>query len=447
MTGLTLRPVGPAAARRGPHPADGATIAVIFTAILMMIPARLVFRGLPFSLTPADAIGLLGALVWLCTHFTTTLGAAKGPSPVRTSLFVYSIALVATYFYAAASYLPGDEMNLADRSMVLVVASVGIALVVCDGVRSYERLDLVLKAVVVTGALIGIVGGLQFALNLDLTSYLKLPGLRFTQEAPAILERGGLNRVSATTGHPIEYGVVCSMVLPLALHYAFRERLLRWWACCALIAAGLLFSVSRSAVLSLVAVGVVLFIGWPRERRLIGAAVVAGFLVVVKIVMPGVLGTIFDLFANLNTDSSISYRTHDYTVAGREIAKSPWLGRGLGTWYAPKHLIFDNQYISSLVETGVIGLLVFLGLFGAALWSVLRSRYLSADPVVRDLCLALVACLVVPLLGSATFDLRSFATVTGLSFLLMGVSGAMLRATRAAVAAPGPTAEPTGRAR
>ncbi|MGI5284681.1 O-antigen ligase family protein [Nonomuraea polychroma] len=444
MSGVTLARTVPVAE---PHRADGATIAAIFTVILMMIPARLVFRGLPFSLTPADAIGLLGALLWLFTHFTTTLGAAKGPTPMRTALFAYTIALVATYFYAASTYLPGDEMNLADRSMVLVVASVGIALVVCDGVRSYERLDLVLKTVAVTGALIGIVGAFQFVLHFDLTNYLTLPGLRFTQEAPAILERGGLNRVAATTGHPIEYGVVCSMVLPLALHYAFRERLLRWWLCCGLIAAGLLFSVSRSAVLSLAAVGLVLFIGWSKQRRLIGLGAVAGSLVAVKIAAPGVLGTIVDLFANLNSDSSISYRTHDYTVAAHEIAKSPWLGRGLGTWYAPKHLIFDNQYISSLVETGILGLLVFVGLFAAALWSVLRSRYLSADPEIRDLCLTLTACLVVPLLGSATFDLRSFATVTGLSFLLMGVSGAVLRVTREAAAAPRPTTVPPGPAR
>ncbi|MEO3869601.1 O-antigen ligase family protein [Nonomuraea sp. B12E4] len=438
--------LAPAVRGAVPRRADAATVAALFTVALMLIPARLVFRGLPFSLTPADAFGLVAALLWFCAHFTSTLGAAKGPTPVRSALFCYTIAMVATYFYAASSYLPGDEVSLADRSMVLVVASVGITLMVCDGVRTRDRLDLVLKTVAVAGAVIGVIGALQFVLHFDVTNYLTLPGLRFTQEESAILERGGLNRVAATTGHPIEFGVVCAMILPLALHYAFREARLRWWVCTGLIAAGLLFSVSRSAVLSLAAAGVVLFAGWPKERRIFGALAVAGSLIAIRIVMPGVLGTIVDLFANLNTDSSISYRTHDYTVAGTEIAKSPWLGRGLGTWYAPKHLIFDNQYISSLVETGVIGLLVFVGLFVAALWSVLRARHLSRDPVTRDLALALTACLVVPPLGSATFDLRSFATVTGLSFLLIGAAGALLRSVRATAAAPAPTTEPPDRA-
>lgn len=55
------------------------------------------------------------------------------------------------------------------------------------------------------------------------------------------------------------------------------------------------------------------------------------------------------------------------------------------------------------------------------------GRHLSTDPGARDLGLTLAACLVVPLIGAATFDLLSFATVTGLSFLLVGAAGSLLR--------------------
>lgn len=82
------------------------------------------------------------------------------------------------------------------------------------------------------------------------------------------------------------------------------------------------------------------------------------------------------------------------------------------------------------METGVVGLVTFSGIFLTGLWAALRARRLSSDPAVRDLGLALAACLVVPLVGAATFDLRSFATVTGLSFLIIGAAGSLLRGTR-----------------
>lgn len=415
--------------------ADGATIAALFVVALLVIPARLVIRGLPLSMTPAEVIGLSMALWWLCAHFTTSLGAAKGALGVRTALFCYAAALLATYGYATYGYLPADELSMADHAAVLVVANLGVALVMCDGLHGAGRVDFVLKTVVVAGAVIAVVGALQFVFGFDLASYLKLPALRYTSEGDFVIERSAFRRVAATTGHPIEFGVVSAMILPLAAHYGFRARTRgeparRWWLCTGLVAAGVMFSVSRSAMLSLAGVGLVLLIGWHGRRRLHALLAAAGFLVVIKLAVPGLLGTFYGLFANFGSDNSIKYRTHDYDVAAAEIAKHPWLGRGLGTWYAPKHQVFDNQYLMTLLETGVIGLAVFLGVFICAFYAALRVRAAGPDPVRRDLGLALAASLVVPLIGSATFDLLSFHSATGLALVLVGAAGALMRAGR-----------------
>jgi hypothetical protein len=340
--------------------------------------------------------------------------------------------MLATFGYATYGYLPSDELNFADHAFVLIVANVGLVLMVCDGVRGTERLDFVLKMVVVAGAVIGLIGAIQFVLKLDLTRYLALPGLRYTSEDSSLFERYAVARVASTTGHPIEFGVVCAMILPLAVHYGFRARelgqaALRWWLCAALIGMGLMFSVSRSAVLATVAVGFVLFLGWPGRRRLQALLVAVVFLGVMRVIAPGLLGTMYGLFANFGNDSSVQYRTHDYSIAAQEIGRHLWLGRGAGTWYTPKYAVFDNTYILSTVETGVIGIVAIVGLFLAGIYSAVRARYLSIDPGVRDLALTLAACLVAPLLTAATFDLLSFATVTGLSLLLIGAAGSLLR--------------------
>ena len=62
-------------------------------------------------------------------------------------LFLYICSVLATYGVATYGYLPPDEVNFADHALVLAVASVGLALGICDGVRGHDRLDLVLKTV------------------------------------------------------------------------------------------------------------------------------------------------------------------------------------------------------------------------------------------------------------------------------------------------------------
>lgn len=432
--------------------ADGATLAVLFVVALLVIPARLVFRGVPLALTPATVIAMLIGLCWLCAQFTTTLGVAKGRNPVRTGLFVYAAALLATYGYATFGYLPADELSLADHAIVLLIAVVGLALGVCDGVRGPDRLDFVLKTVVVCGSIAATVGIVQFLLDFDLAQYLRLPILRYESGETLIeVERNGLRRVGGTMGHPIEFGVVCAMILPLAAHFAFQARqrsqpALRWWVCAALIATGLMFSASRSAIVGLAGVAVVLLIGWPARRRAWALLVAVGFLILIRLAVPSLISNMVTLFASAGSDDSVKWRTWDYPAATEEILRHLWFGRGYGTWYAPKHQVFDNQYILTMVEGGVIGMAAFVALFACALVAALRARYLSTDPGRRDLGLTLAACLVVPLLGSATFDLVAFKTAEGLSFLLIGAAGAMLRFTRDA-APDRPTPRPRSPAR
>lgn len=418
--------------RSPPQRADGATLACIYAVALTVIPSREVIRALPLSITPAQVIGLVALLCWLCAQFSTSLGVAKGRTGVRVAIFAYVASVLATYGYATYGYLPADELNLADHSVVLVAGLMGISVAMCDGVRGRDRLDLVLQYVVTGAAFVAFVGAAQFLLHLDLTQYLAFPGLRETADLPDAEVRNGVIRVAGTTAHPIEFGLVCTMVLPLALHYGFQARRRSrpawgWWICAVLLGAGLMFAVSRSAVLGLAGVGVVLLAGWPARRRLGALVVSLVFLGVTKVVAPGLLTTLFSLFANASSDSSISYRTHRYPLIAHEIGKHLLLGRGLGTWYLPKYFAFDNQYLLTLVETGVVGLLAFAGLFLAALWASVRARYLTSDRSSRDLALALIASLVVPVIGAATFDLLSFTTLTGLSFLLLGAAGSLLR--------------------
>jgi O-antigen ligase len=412
--------------------ADGATLVSLFLVLQLIVPARLVISRLPLSLSPASVLALFVALCWLCTQFTNTLGVAKGRNSVRTMVFLYFCSVLATYGVATYGYLPPDELNFADHALVLAVAKVGLVLAVCDGVRDRDRLYFVIKILAAMGAIVAAIGILQFLFGLDLTQYMTLPGLRATADEGFIFERSALRRVAATTAHPIEFGVICAMLLPLAIHLANRasgqtQPSRRWWLCAGLIAAGLMFSISRSAIFGAVGAGLVLFLGWSARRRTQALITVLAFLTLIKVLAPGLLGAFYGLFANIGKDDSIRYRTHDYATASAEIAKHLWLGRGLGTWYAPKHQVFDNQYLLSLVEIGILGLAAFIAIFLAGIYAALRVRFTSSDPGDRDLALTMVAMLVVPLIGCATFDLAAFSTANALAFVVAGTAGCLLR--------------------
>jgi O-antigen ligase len=434
-------------ARRPSRSADATTFLAFFVVLQFVLPARLIMNGLPLSLSAASLVALgLGAL-WLCTQLTTTLGAAKGRNPVRTMLFAYSCALLASYANTAFGFLPPDERAMGDHAMVTAFALICVGLAVCDGVRSRDRIYFLLRVIVVCGSFVAVVGILQYLASFDLTPLLRPPGMHFASFDASTGSRDGLTRAAGTTSNPLEFGVFCAMVLPLAIHVGFRasatgRRPRFWWTCVALIGGGLMFSVSRSAILGLIAAVIVLAIGWPPRRRKWMVVAGLGFLVVIKLASPGLLRTFLSLFQNANKDDSVQWRTHDYQTAKELIAQHFWLGRGIGTWYAPKHEVFDNQYLLALVDSGVIGLVTMMGIFVTAVYAAVRVRVLwprsIADGGVagsdRDLGLSLAASVVVVFPTFATFDFLAFPTVSALAFLLAGIAAALLRVVKADVA-------------
>ena len=432
---------------RVPRSADATTILAIFAALQFVLPSGLVFNSIPLSLSAATLVALALGALWLCTQLTTTLGAAKGRNPVRTALFAYSCVLLASYASASSGFLPADERKIGDHMMVTVFALIFVGLAACDGIRSRERLYFLLRVIVLCGSVVAVIGIMQFLFDYDLTPHLRPPGMHLGIVDPSVLIRDGQRRVDGTAANPIEFGVFCAMMLPLALHIAFAAKLTGrrpglWWTCAGLIAAGLMFSVSRSAIVAVSCAGIVLLLGWPARRRVRMAFAGVGFLVVMKFVSPGLLGTFVSLFQNAGSDSSVQWRTHDYATARELIQLHPLLGRGIGTWYAPKHEVFDNQYLLTLVDSGVIGLVAFLGIFIAAIYVAVRVMYLCSQVRQgrgiagndRDLALSLAASVAIIFPTFATFDFTAFPTVTSLTFLLVGMAGALLRIVSAEVA-------------
>ncbi|GLW92482.1 O-antigen ligase family protein [Actinokineospora globicatena] len=411
---------------------DGATIACVYALAMTVIPAALVIKGLPMSLTPGVAIGLLMGVLWFLAQMVSTLGVAKGRNAARTALFLFVCSQLATYGYATYGYLPGDELAAADRTLITVMAVVAVGIAVTDGVRGLARIDRVLKAMIVGATFMAFVGILQFMAALDLTQYLMLPGLRANGSMSYVLERSNFRRPAGTSGHPIEFGVVCAMTVPLALHYALRGldhggQTKRWWLCLAILAVASMQSLSRSAILGLAIAAIFIIPAMAPKRRVKALWGMLGFLIAMRLMVPGLVGTLLSLFTSISVDPSAESRRRAVERAGKEIPEHLFLGRGLGTYLPEKYGWLDNQYLGTLVQNGAIGLALLIFLYLAAMYCAFRARLASKDPRIKDLGVTLAACIAVPSISSATFDLIGFAVATGYTFLLIGIAGALWR--------------------
>jgi polysaccharide biosynthesis protein PslJ len=440
MTAVAERPAPPAtgrgatAARPPARRIDAVTVLGIYTLLLMGIPAALVVAPLGAVGGPATIFAALVFIFYLVTWLHPALAPARGRQPVRFAAILLTCAVIATYVSANRHMVPGLERNGMDRGIILICGWLGVLVMASDGIPSMDRLKKLLGWVVIGATAMATIGITQFFTGLDATQYIIIPGLKVGSLSTDLLSRNGLNRPSATAAHPLEFAAVLGMVLPIAINRARfappGKRLTRWLQV-GLIGAALPMTVSRSAILGILAVCFVLLPTWPKIERRIAYGVLALGVMGLWFLTPGLLGTFRTLFATLSGDTSTTSRTGALSMASPFVSQHPWFGRGFGTFFPATYFFTDDQYLLSLMEIGVVGLLALLALFITGLVTAQRVRRATTDPEMRDLGQSLTATIAVSMVAFGTFDALSFNMAAGLTFLLLGCTGAAWRLIRA----------------
>jgi len=418
---------------------DAVTFLTVLLLLVTFIPASQVFAPLKSVGSPATMFGMLGLWLWALGLVLPRLGLDRSRQPVRILVLVWVGLNIASFVAAHLRPIDGIEQASADRGLVLTLSAAGIALLTADGVPSRERLELLLRRVVLAVTVMAFMGFLQFVTGYNAVKLIRVPGLGALDVAAFVDARSSFERVSATATHAIEFSVVLCIVLPLALHFAFTatgRRRRWWWFSVGLIAAGIPMTVSRSGFVALLVIGLVLLPSWPKHRRRQVLVGTVGYLMVMRVSFPGLLGTIKALFLNLGNDPSIQSREVDYGFVGEFFSRSPLIGRGFATFIPSRYDFIDNQYLVSLMEVGLLGVLAYLALWIGGILVARSARRASNDPDTRDLSQALVASMAVIIVTSGTFDFLGFSVVRGLAFLLLGCIGALWRLQRSSAPEP-----------
>ncbi len=440
MTAVAERPAPPApgqvtaAGKPAGRRVDAVTILTIWVVLLMGIPASLVVAPLGAVGGPATIFAAVVLVFYLVTWLHPRLAPAKGRQPVRAAAILLTCAVIGTYVSSNRHIMPGLERNGIDRGIILICGWLGVLIMASDGIPSMERLKKLLGRVVIGATAMAAIGITQFFTGLDATQYIVIPGLKVQTLNTDLLSRNGLNRPSATAAHPLEFAAVLAMALPIAINRARfappGKRGVRWTQV-GLIGAALPMTVSRSAVLAVLAVAFVLLPTWPKIERRIAYVVMALGVAGLWFLVPGLIGTFRTLFATLTGDTSTTSRTSAFTNAMPYISQHPWFGHGFGTFFPATYFYTDDQYLLSLIEIGVVGLVALLALFVTGLVTAQRVRRATKDPEMRDLGQCLTATIAVAMVAFGTFDALSFNMAAGLTFLFLGCTGAALRLLKA----------------
>lgn len=410
---------------------DAVRLLTIYSVLLFLIPATLIFAPLGGEGTPALVFSVCVFFWFLASWISGRIEPSGGGRLVRMAMLVFAVAVLASFVAAMTRDISQPEVLAADSGLVWLASGVGLVVVASEAIYDYDRLEVLLRRLVVLGSVIGVVGILQ-SRGIDLTKVIRIPGLTVnSQDVIALMGRSGFVRPQSTASQPIEFSVVMAMLLPLAVQQAFHKsdggRFSRWAPVVLIGFAGAL-TVSRSALIG-IGVGLLVLVPTWTLRRMLGAV---GVLIISAGLLRFVSHGLITVFANLfqgifnGQDSSVNARVADYSGVAQYIAQRPIFGRGFGTFLPQLYRYTDNMYLLAIVEIGVIGVLAVLFLFLSGIQSAALGRRRATQPRQREIGQALVASIAVAMVTSATFDSFTFPMFSGLFFMLLGCCGAYL---------------------
>jgi hypothetical protein len=415
------------------------TLLTTLILVILFIPIRrYTMPGhLPFQLEPYRLLVAFVAALWL----TSLLIDSR--VRLRSSGFEAPLAVIA--FSALGSVLVNESRisALAVQSEVLkkltFFASFFVVFyLILSVARTRATLDFLIKVLVVGGSVVAGFSLVEYRTHYNVFNHLAsfIPFLKLTEWlTKEDVARGGRLRVYASAQHPIALGAMLVMLLPLAIYLGRRYRQRRWWLVAGMLGLGALATVSRTGVMMLLVVGLVFLWLRPAATKRVWPALIPA-LAVVHIALPGTIGTLKDAFfpkggliAQQQAAAVGHGRIADIGPSMAQFRRQPLLGQGFGTRVVdgphPNAFILDDQWLGSLLETGLAGVIGWVWLFRRFVRRLAQEA--KEDDSERGWALVAIAAAVSAYaVGMFTYDAFSFIQVTFLLYVLLGIGAALV---------------------
>jgi hypothetical protein len=413
------------------RPLDATTVLTGYLALAFFIPSNLVLPALGGVGTPANVFALLGLLWYLASWLTGRISPAPGTRGPRLVMSLLAAAVLMAYIADATRGSSHEEVLAADRGLIGMLVWVSLVVLASAGVQDRDRLDTLMRRMVVMGSVVAAIGYYDFFSATNIADSIHIPGLNSSVAGVTTLDRGSFVRPRSTTAQSLEFGGMLALLVPFAVQQAFDPvrkgaSVLRRWGPVAVMGGALPLTVSRTSIIGAALVVAVMLPRWKPQRRWAAIGLLAGSVGVFKVLVPGLIGTITTLFSTFfaNSDSSTQARTVKYSAIVPYLRERPLFGRGFGTFTPDLYFFTDNQYMLTTAEMGLLGLVALFALFLTGIHHGDAVRRLARTESDRELGQAFFASGMVALVISATFDALMFPMFAGMFFLTLGAGGA-----------------------
>jgi O-antigen ligase len=414
------------------------SIILVLLLIVLFIPIRRYSLAvhLPFSLEPYRAYVLLIAGLWIAYLLVDPASRVRrtGLEGPLALLWLAVLGSILTNFGSITS----EDLSAEVIKKLTFWAGFMVVLYVIASLSTSADVEYYLRVLVIGGGILGALGVIEWKTGTNAFAHLDhfIPILRPVGDNLDTF-RAGLNRAYASAQHPIAFGALLALLLPVSVVFALVRRKPIWFACSGLIVMGSLASISRTSLVMLCVAAAILGLLRPLAARQ-ALPYVLPLLVAIQIALPGTFATIRASFfpkgglVEQQAQQSVgSGRVASFGPALDQASRHPFFGRGFGTRIVgsdPKHnsFILDDEWLSTTLEVGIVGLLAWVWIFGRFCMSAARAS--KADDTERGwLLAALTAAIASFSVGMLFYDAFSFIQVTIVMIVLLGLGSVLLR--------------------
>jgi hypothetical protein len=398
--------------------------------VVLFIPMRryALPGGLPFQLDPFRLLVAFVLVGWIASLLTDPATRLR-----RTGLGAPLVLVVVATI--ASDLANGNRVSAVGsdvgKNLTFFLASFAIVLIVVSVTVTREQVDGLIKVLVGGGAVVAAFAILESRTHFNVFDHLStfLPFLQ-QQSVEGISDPSRGYRTYASAQHPIALSAMLVLIAPISIYLVRRTHERRWWLAASLLFAGTISTISRTSILMLLAVVATLVVLRAKEMRRMWPALIP-MLFVVHVAMPGTLGTLKQSFFPSGGIVSQQSGAVGTTGQGRLADVGPALDRWyadplFGEGYATRVIgspgvdgqILDDQWLGTLVETGVLGVFAWL-------WLILRVIRRLGRAAREDrsdngwLLTALTASIVSFAVGMFFYDTFAFIQVTVVFFVLL----------------------------
>jgi O-Antigen ligase len=410
----------------------------VIVAIVLFIPMRryALPAALPFQLDPYRVFLALVVIGWvgaLLADGSVRFRGSYVDAPLLGILFVSAASIAVNYRSIESLH----HLSSAVKELTFLASYLVFFYVVVGLVRNFDGVDSIVRMFVGGTTFVGVAGIVEFWTHYNVFDHVarKIPLLHQTA-APLEVFRGGHLRILASSQHPIALGALFAMAVPFALYLYHRYQQRRWLASIVVFAMAAMATGSRTAVVMLIVVVLVFVMLRPRQTVRFWPVLIP-MVVLVHFAMPGTIGSFYKLFfpkgglVAEQADAGVgSSRVTSLGPGLHLIGLDPLFGGGYGARVFgtddPNAFIVDDQWLSTGIDTGILGIAVWLWFFVRFLRPMFRAARREVGS--RGWFYSAVAASVTGYaVGLLTYDAFSYIQVTFVLFLVAAIGCAAYR--------------------